>query len=576
MRGRERELRVGDEREAAPPVPAPTAPAVEHILRLQRTVGNLAAATFVARQGAPAPTLPEPSVEEVIQWPEQMPRADRTGKTKLTTTLTAGGKAEPQMHGVSDVAGAGVTDTHRAWAAYIAKQRQSTPTKLLKIHSSGGWVYGGRGEADADPTQLTKAPDQNDPKTKAQWQVWNEMKHEGGASAINAWDRMGLTWGRGAASGWGNRTEPNAQGKPRTDVGMLPTVMSRLIQDADIARELKRYGIWWETGNVWLAVNTETASVETASNALSLIQGSREILAALIKIAEDTDPAHGNLHQKIVDAQWATMAASDAGNVPKFVLGQDPTAPNGSTPWPDEVIQVVAHITWGTPAIGWGAKNADAYKATGGDLGKILMVWAQLRTTLWKDNAVTNGAYLINDTQPMGEFRAWGKSAVARFLGANASGPVDMSKDMARKAADLSGKLVLKNAFGEGYYVYEPLSADAVEKLGGSSRTNMLRWLNGQSMRRMIEELRTIKQKAGDNGFVYNWMGPDARASASADKMAVNTGRVWFAMASVRAGRPATTQPGYAALPDPQKAISHDLFKIPRPKELKEVDASAE
>lgn len=50
----------------------------------------------MARQGAPAPTLPEPSLE-VIQWPEQMPRADRTGKTKLTT----GGKVEPQLHGVT-------------------------------------------------------------------------------------------------------------------------------------------------------------------------------------------------------------------------------------------------------------------------------------------------------------------------------------------------------------------------------------------------------------------------------------------------------------------------------------------
>jgi SAM-dependent methyltransferase len=35
-------------------------------------------------------------------------------------------------------------------------------------------------------------------------------------------------------------------------------------------------------------------------------------------------------------------------------------------------------------------------------------------------------------------------------------------------------------------------------------------------------------------------------------------GRVWFAMASVRGGRPATTQPGYAALPDAQKAIAHE------------------
>jgi hypothetical protein len=574
MRARERELPARDEREAAMAVPAPPAPAVQHVLRLQRTVGNRAAATFVARQGLAA-TAPEPSLEDVVHWPEQMPRADRAGKTQLTTTLTPGGKAEPQMHGVTEVAGAGVSDTHRAWAGYIAKQRQNTPTKLLSLHQGkGGWVYAGKGGSDADPSQLTKAPDQTDPKTKAQWQVWNEMRHEGGASSINAWDRMGLTWGRGHASGWGNTAELDDKGKPREGVGILPRVMSRLVQDPDMARELKRYGIWWETGNVWLAVNTETASVETASNALSLIQGSREILAALIKISEDTDPAHGNLHQKIVDAQWAAMAESEAGNVPKFVLGQDPAAPNGSTPWPDEVIQVVAHLTWGTPAIGWGAKNADAYKATGGDLGKVLMVWARLRTNLWKDSEVSNGALLINDTQPMGEFRAWGKGAVARYLGANASGPVDMSKDMARKATELSGRLVLKNAFGEGYYVYEPLSADAVEKLGGSSRTDKLRWLNGQSMRRMIEELRAIKQKAGEMGFLYNWMGPDARASA--DRMAVNSGRVWFAMASVRAGRPATSQPGYASLPDPQKAIAHDLFKVPRPKELKDVDASSE
>ena len=56
----------------------------------------------------------------------------------------------------------------------------------------------------------------------------------------------------------------------------------------------------------------------------------------------------------------------------------------------------------------------------------------------------------------------------------------------------------------------------------------------------------------------------------------MNTGRVWFAMQSVRNGKPATSQPGYASLPDAQKAIAHDLFKVPRPKELKEVDASAE
>jgi hypothetical protein len=77
-------------------VPAPAAPAVDHVLRPQRRVGKPRGRDVPGAAERSRPTLPEPALEEVIQWPEQMQRA------------TGCAKVEPRMDGVSDVAGARV------------------------------------------------------------------------------------------------------------------------------------------------------------------------------------------------------------------------------------------------------------------------------------------------------------------------------------------------------------------------------------------------------------------------------------------------------------------------------------
>src|SRR5205814_10037237 len=119
-----------------------------------------------------------------------------------------------------------------------------------------GYSYGGK--SPKDPTAVSNAGDGREDQIKKV--VWNELKHEGGSSAINAYDSMMLTWGRGFGQ----------------HGGQLPEIMTQLFKDQEIVDAFQPYGIYYDGG--FEVVNTQTGAIEKGLDALGLIQAEDKLL----------------------------------------------------------------------------------------------------------------------------------------------------------------------------------------------------------------------------------------------------------------------------------------------------------
>ena len=325
----------------------------------------------------------------------------------------------------------GPAQKNEAICNFIAEQRKVDSSMLTlrawthktaqgSVVTEHGYVSADPGGTRDEPTDV-KTPaggeptDANEQKQlRARRAVWKEFAHEGGSNAINAWDNARVTWGRGmAASG-----------------GQLQDFVQRMLdKDPAVRRDFRKFGIDI-AGKQFQVVNTANGAIEVGDEALELLEGKKELLASLIALGN----AH---HQALVDAQWAVMK-DNAAKVPDWALD-----------WSEEAIQLVAHMTHGGSAYGWMAKGKDAagrpsgdelYKATNGDIGKILSTWGRLRAGAPE----ANGVYLIaSQDHHMVELRTWGGGAGAAWIGAGASGPLKVDRATITSRAELSDHVAL-------------------------------------------------------------------------------------------------------------------------------------
>ena len=326
--------------------------------------------------------------------------------------------------------------------------------------------------------------------------------------------------------------------------GQLQDYVQRMLdKDPAIRRDFRKFGLDI-AGKQFQVVNTAAnGAIEVGDEALELLEGKKELLASLIALGN----AH---HQALVDAQWAVMK-DNAAKVPDWALD-----------WSEEAIQLVAHMTHGGSAYGWMAKGKDAqgrpsgdelYKATNGDIGKILTTWGRLRAG--KQEA--NGVYLIaSQDHHMVELRNWGGGAGAAWIGGGASGPLKVDRATITSRAELSDHVTLFLPGGLGdflagrpaaFYIWPRLTVDQEKALGGNERLDKINWLNGQNMYGMLLELK----KMGDATLATWRDSKDIRAQAEA--------------AGVGAGRDVVGDRRRAAQAVPPAAGSRSADDVRRP-----------
>ncbi len=264
----------------------------------------------------------------VRDWPNKLSHIERANDEQITPVK---GKTELKIPDVKKKQPGELTEQQRMIVDFIDRERGLIPTRLsdLKVHPYGknpqaGYIYGGNPAGDPKPGAVA-----SDPINQA---IWTELGGEGGNSAINSYDEMILTWGKGFGA-----------------KGLLPEVMKRLPKT--IIDALMDAGIAYFNGK-WLVVNTDTGYVEEGDNALRLLQFNTTLLSLLINLAT-------KYSQDFVDAQW------------KAIAGLAAAVPASARKWDVKTIRLVAHcIHWRTGRL-W-----PDYVSTGGDIGAIVRIIA--------------------------------------------------------------------------------------------------------------------------------------------------------------------------------------------------------
>jgi len=216
--------------------------------------------------------------------------------------------------------------------------------------------------------------------------------------------------------------------------------MNALFKNPEIANRFLSIGIAFKNGQ-WLAVNVQTGAVEVGNNALSVIQTDPHILAAMADIGEGETKADGSstaeeksaVKQEVADAQWAGVVGAGTGQVPDFVVDDN---------WPKEAVQVAAHVTHWGGAYGW-HRNKDAFKATGGDMTKIVDLVGKLLAS--KPNE--NGSYSVRGSGPdlLGNLSRWvGGKGLAAIKSTYSKAQIT-DEDISKKA-DYNGFLIIKES----------------------------------------------------------------------------------------------------------------------------------
>ncbi|HEX4708650.1 MAG TPA: DUF4157 domain-containing protein [Candidatus Udaeobacter sp.] len=402
---------------------------------------------------------------DLSSWRTALPVAERKATEGLQVTLSET-KTAPTIKNQGLGFKGTLTGEQKKIVDAIKKNRADVDSTMLKLSKYKGpkdeqsrYGYSYAGISPKDPTAVSKAGDSREDQIKKV--VWNELKHEGGSSAINAYDSMMLTWGRGFGQ----------------HGGQLPEIMTQLFKDQEIVTAFQPYGIYYDGG--FEVVNTQTGAIEKGLNALGLIQSDARLLGVFIAIAENDRTS-----QKVVDAQWTKME-SGAGKVPKYAHA-----------WDDKLIALVAHISHWWPATGWLSKVFDG-KTSAKD---ILMAWA---TKAGKKTR--NGAYVVSNADTIDpNFKNWGSGVAWDAISAVSPIPQPYSSAQLddEKNTQLADKMFIAAKGKPGYYVYPSLptltdpNGKAVDaSLSGDANYHYLHLVSGMPMADILKTMKGLGDK---------------------------------------------------------------------------------
>ncbi|HEX2489670.1 MAG TPA: hypothetical protein VHR27_09710 [Blastocatellia bacterium] len=325
---------------------------------------------------------------DVKKWPQLLPLAKRSQKEQISVTFYGDEKAPTADGSFKRLRS---SEEQKCLLNSVKRNLSEIDTKMLKLQRYRTIINGRRilqygyvylGKTPQEPSAIrTIPPDAPDRAAKIKKVVWEELKHEGETSAINAYDSQLLTWGRG----FGARA------------GLLPEVMGILFKDRAVAEAFHHYGIDFiasEKEKGYRVVNLRTGAVETGVDALRLIQTDPRLLGVFVKIAEDL-----RYSQQVADAQWEVVS-KNAGAVPPY-----------ATNWDDRWIALVSHISHWWPAAGWRGKEKVASYA-GVTTIKDLLIRFGRKAASTRPNGSPDGkpggALVVANADTITNFKRWG------------------------------------------------------------------------------------------------------------------------------------------------------------------------
>ena len=337
---------------------------------------------------------------DVKKWPQLLPLAKRSQKEQISVTFYGDEKAPAAGDSFKRLR---TNEEQKCLLSAVNRNRGGIDTSMLKLQRyrtiingrrilQYGYVYLGKTQQEPSAIRSIKL-DTSDRAAKIKRVVWEELKHEGETSAINAYDSQLLTWGRG----FGARA------------GLLPQVMEILFKDPAVAEAFLSYGIDFvarEKEKGYRVVNLRTGAVETGVDALRLIQTDPRLLGAFVKIAED--PRYS---QQVADAQWE-IVANNAGAVPTYAAS-----------WDDRWIALVSHISHWWPAAGWRGKEKVA-SYSGVRTIKDLLIRFGRKAAASNSGGAPGGAMIVANADTITNFKSWGDGVAWQAISSISGYPI--------------------------------------------------------------------------------------------------------------------------------------------------------
>lgn len=320
---------------------------------------------------------------DVKKWPQTLPVAKRSPREQIKVTFYESQKAPAADDSFRRLQ---MNEEQKCLLGGLGRNRRQIDAKMLTLQRYRAIINGRRilqygyvypGKTPQEPSVIRDIPaEAPDRAARIKRVVWEELKHEGETSAINAYDSQMLTWGRG----FGARA------------GLLPEVMEILFKDRAVAEAFLSYGIDFiakEKEKGYRVVNLRTGAVETGVDALRLIQTDPRLLGIFVKIAED--PRYS---QQVADAQWE-IVAKNAGAVPSYAAS-----------WDDRWVALVSHISHWWPAAGWRGKEKVASYAGVRTIKDLLTCFGRKAATANPQNG--GGALIVANADTITNFKRWG------------------------------------------------------------------------------------------------------------------------------------------------------------------------
>jgi hypothetical protein len=392
---------------------------------------------------------------DVGKWPQSLPVARRSQNEKINVTFYEAQKAPAASNSFKRLR---MNEEQKCMLTGIKRNRSEIDTKMLKLQRYRTIISGRRilqygydyaGKTPQEPSAISSLP-KNPPDRAAKIKkvVWDELKHEGETSAINAYDSQLLTWGRG----FGARA------------GMLPQVMEILFKDRAVAEAFLSYGIDFvaaEKEKGYRVINLRTGAVETGVDALRLIQTDPRLLGVFVKIAED--PRYS---RQVADAQWEVVA-KNAGAVPQYAAN-----------WDDRWIALVSHISHWWPAAGWRGKEKVASYAGARTIKELLIRFGRKAASSRAGKAGdagegnASGALIVDNADTIANFKRWGDGVAWQAISSVSGYPIPFTgKQLADpKNTQFRDLLCILAPGGASYYFFDFLPAVKPPRPGAKAR----------------------------------------------------------------------------------------------------------